>query len=116
MTGEMHESEVTRDEWPLHFAISDALGGEVRPFDHYQGPYIAVGGDVRVGGGPYAYCPRISGVVRLWVMSDDGAGFSIWNEDTEIESQSYPYLYDDEFDAANAVAAAMETLAPVETA
>lgn len=41
MTGEMHSSEVTRESYPLHFAIADALGGEVRPFDQYQGPYVS---------------------------------------------------------------------------
>ena len=44
MTGEMHKSEVTREAFPTHFAIADALNGEVRPFDQYQGPYVSVFG------------------------------------------------------------------------
>lgn len=40
MTGEMSQSEVTREAYPLHFAIADRLGGEVRAFDQYQGPYV----------------------------------------------------------------------------
>lgn len=38
-TGEM--SHVDPDEWPIHKEVADALGGELRPFDQYQGPYIA---------------------------------------------------------------------------
>lgn len=38
-TGEM--SDVDPDEWPIHKKVADALGGELRPFDQYQGPYIA---------------------------------------------------------------------------
>lgn len=38
-TGEM--SEVIPEEWPVHKEVADALGGELRPFDQYQGPFIA---------------------------------------------------------------------------
>ncbi len=38
-TGEM--SHVDPDEWPVHKEVADALGGELMPFDQYQGPYVA---------------------------------------------------------------------------
>gem|GEM_PF-2110802 len=38
MAGEMRQ--VNPDEWPTHKAVADALGGRLRPFDEYQGPYI----------------------------------------------------------------------------
>ena len=62
MTGEMHYSEVTRDEYPWHFAIADALGGTVEPFDHYQGPYVRVDG------------------CRVWICSDDGEAGTVFAE------------------------------------
>lgn len=39
MAGEM--TCVHSGEWPTHKAVADALGGRLRPFDQYQGPYIA---------------------------------------------------------------------------
>ena len=39
MAGEVRQ--VNPDEWPTHKAIADAVGGRLRPFDQYQGPYIA---------------------------------------------------------------------------
>lgn len=41
MTGEMSREEVTPEAYPLHFAIADALGGSVHPFDQYQGPFVS---------------------------------------------------------------------------
>lgn len=41
MTGEMHSSELTKDsEWGPMVRLAEELGGEIRPFDQYQGPYI----------------------------------------------------------------------------
>lgn len=40
MTGEMSQADCTRGEYPLHFAAARALGGKVKPFDVYQGPYV----------------------------------------------------------------------------
>jgi hypothetical protein len=46
MTGEMHRIDQDTgidsngDGWPLHLAIAKHTGGELRPFDVYQGPYI----------------------------------------------------------------------------
>jgi len=31
---------VNAAEWPTHKAVADALGGRLRPFDQYQGPYV----------------------------------------------------------------------------
>ena len=79
MTGEM--VTVVREEWPIHAAIAEAVGGELKPFDVYQGPYIVVGKDVRVGKPPYQLAPKGLGVVRLWVGFD-----YVYREDTdEIE-------------------------------
>mgnify|MGYP001567463141 CR=1 FL=1 len=33
-------AEVTRESYPLHFAVADKLGGKVGAFDQYLGPYI----------------------------------------------------------------------------
>ena len=40
MTGEMSREEVTREAYPIHFALADELKGTVEPFDQYQGPYV----------------------------------------------------------------------------
>lgn len=49
MTGEMCRAEVTREAYPLHFALADAFqGATVAPFDQYQGPYVSVPGHGRV--------------------------------------------------------------------
>jgi len=92
-TGEMSQAELDangREEWPLHYAIADALGGTVQPFDQYQGPYISVGGDLRVGEGPYAAAPQLPGVVRLWISTDDGVEGIVYNEENEKQSSPFP--------------------------
>jgi len=38
MAGEM--TCVDSSAWPTHKAVADALGGQLRPFDQYQGPYV----------------------------------------------------------------------------
>lgn len=58
MTGEMSRDDVTRDAFPLHFAIADALGGTVHPFDVYQGPYVLAQGH------------------RLWLIGNGRYGFT----------------------------------------
>ena len=82
MTGEMHESEVTREAYPTHFAIADAVNGTVRPFDQYQGPYVS------------------AAKARLWLCSDDGYLATVYNEYGERESFQFPY--DDETAAVDA--------------
>lgn len=96
MTGEMHASEVTRENFPLHFAIAAALGGEVKPFDQYQGPYVVIGSDVRAGAPPYAVAPLHLGVVRLWLSGHmvDGFGF-VYNEASEKTSKPFPLYQED---------------------
>jgi hypothetical protein len=68
MTGEMSASEVTREAYPIHFAIADALGGEVRPFDQYQGPYVRIPARGRARS------------TKLWlVYTFDGAAFRVYD-------------------------------------
>ena len=89
MTGEMTQSEVTREAYPLHFALADAFDGEVRAFDQYQGPYVRS----RIG--------------TLWIQpheSWDGI-FQVWNEHTEKLSEPFPFGADAEW----VVSAATET-------
>jgi hypothetical protein len=74
-TGEMSQAELDqngRQEWPLHFAIADALGGVVKPFDQYQGPYVEL--------------PEEG---RLFIYSEDGAEGVVWNEDTKQSSEPF---------------------------
>lgn len=42
MTGEMSQFDADHgEEWALHRSIARAIGGKVRAFDVYQGPYIS---------------------------------------------------------------------------
>jgi len=86
MTGEMHASEVIRENFPLHFAIAAALGGEVKPFDQYQGPYILTKG------------------ACLWLCTDHDQGPSefatIYNEATKQSSAEFPLWGPDEVELA----------------
>ncbi len=101
MTGEMYASDVTAAEYPIHFAIARELGGQVKPFDVYQGPYVVIGADLRAGSDPYAFAPRGLGIVRLWLCSEgDGPLCTIYNESTD--KQSEPFWYDDEIGAVEA--------------
>lgn len=92
MTGEMYS--VDPAEWPVHKAIADALGGELKPFDQYQGPYVLIGQDALVGSKPYQVA--LPGPCRLWVMLG-----TVWREDTRQESE--PFL---SWDIGGAVEAA----------
>ena len=84
MTGEMHESEVTSEAYPIHFAIANEIGGTVRPFDQYQGPYIL----------------SAKGH-RLWLcMEDNGPIATVYNERTD--SKSDPFHLEDTEAATNA--------------
>ncbi|KKL90032.1 hypothetical protein LCGC14_1908670 [marine sediment metagenome] len=90
MTGEMFKSDVTPEAYPIHFAIAEALGGTVQPFDQYQGPYVLIGDDIRCGNEPYAVAPRGLGVVRLWI-TEDSRGPVVYNEANE---KTAPFPYD----------------------
>jgi len=88
-TGEMSKAELAasgREEWPWHYAIADALGGTVEPFDQYQGPYIDVPGEG-----------------RLFINSEDGSSAVVWNEKTKKSSEPF-------FEDNGAVDAALEVL------
>lgn len=76
MTGEMSwirqdGEDSNGDSWEVHAAIARELGGTLRPFDVYQGPFIAL---------PHA---------ALWVTSDDGAFGRVFNERTEALSEPF---------------------------
>jgi hypothetical protein len=76
MTGEMSKQDVTRDAYPLHFAIARALNGRVEPFDVYRGPYIRIGHD------------------RIWIADHEKlTNYAvIWNETTgETSSMFWPH-------------------------
>jgi len=97
MTGEMGRIDpITGEEpdgtvWPIHAAIAKALGGEVMPFDQYQGPYIVIGEGVRISNPPV---PRHLGFVCLWVGED-----YIYREDTDTTAI---FFLDDIEDAVRA--------------
>jgi hypothetical protein len=81
-TGEMSRGDVTREAYPAHFAIAEALGGTVEPFDVYQGLYV----DTKFG--------------RLFISMEDGGMATVWNEANTNESNAF--FYDDENSAVDA--------------
>ena len=88
VTGETPDGEV----YSLHAAIAKAVGGTIQPFDVYQGPYVLVGNDVRLGDRPYQYAPRGLGVVRLWVSPDEEWPdylVHVYREDTDTLSDYF---------------------------
>ena len=93
MTGEMSREDVSREEFPLYFAIADAVGGTVEPFDVYQGPYISTDkGD-------------------LWMVPDDKwpeYEVRIYNQRTE--ARSFPFNIHQDDSALFAVMAAQSVL------
>ncbi len=110
MTGEMSyinpETGVDSNGecWPIHLAIANAIGGTLKPFDVYQGPYIVIGGDLTVGNSPYKVPLQRLGIIRLWICPDnEGIMLELYREDTE---ESIPFWnYEDD-----AVEAAIELL------
>lgn len=90
MTGEMSKAVVTRENYPWHFAIADALGGTVEPFDKYQGPYVQ------------------SEKGRFWIMSEDGVTCQVYNEVNGKSSKPYwPHWKSSEYENKMAVNAAL---------
>lgn len=94
VTGEMHSinqdgTDSNGDVWATHAAVAHAVGGTLEPFDAYQGPYIAVGHDLRVGQPPYAVPVRGLGMIRLWLVTDDGIEGRVYREDTDTQSESF---------------------------
>src|SRR5271157_1659956 len=84
------QDSVTREEYPVWFTIADALGGEVEPFDVYQGPYISVPGEDG----------------RLFIITTDGLSAQVWNEKTNAISDEF--LADSENEAVDAALSVME--------
>jgi hypothetical protein len=107
-TGEMTQDEADNpQEWPLHHAIAEALGGTVRAFDQYQGPYVLLGAEIR-GEGVYAPATPMPGVTRLWINTEDGIEGTVYNE--ENERSSTPFLLNAPGAEQEAVSAAEEVL------
>ena len=110
MTGEMyHIDPVTGKEpdgtiWEYHAAIAKAVHGTIRPFDQYQGPYVVVGPDLRVGDAPYEVAPTHLGIIRLWLVAGVDDIPCVYREDTG--KMSGPC-----FDAQEAAEAAIELMA-----
>lgn len=95
MTGEMgfidqDGNDCNGDCYSTHAAIAKALNGTLKPFDVYQGPYISIGDDVRLGSAPYAIAPRLPGIVRLWIEVVDDVFARVYNEDTCNTSFEFP--------------------------
>jgi len=98
MTGEMIyiDQETGEDQdgnvWIYHLAIAKALGGTLKPFDMYQGPYIVFGEDLTAGNSPYAMPIQGLGIIRLWITSDGSLTdmFSIYREDTDESIPFWP--------------------------
>jgi len=96
MTGEMYQIdpvtavEPDGTEWPYHAAIAKAVSGVVKPFDQYQGPYVAIGPDPKAGRPPYDVCLPNLGAVRLWLVEDDGLA-RVYREDTDTFSSPFEY-------------------------
>lgn len=103
MTGEMAYinpktgEDSNGDIWEIHLAVAQAVNGELKPFDSYQGPYIVVGGDLTVGSSPYAIPVQHLGIVRLWIGYDEDGMPSVYREDTD---QSAQFLCEDDIDGA----------------
>lgn len=79
MAGEMTKEEVTKDAYPFHFAVAKSLGGSVKPFDQYQGPYV------------YAY-----GFGRFWLNMEDGESpYCYWYNDYTGKKSEPFYAYEE---------------------
>lgn len=77
MTGEMSREEVTRENYPMHFAIADAFAGSVKPFDQYLGPYIL-----------------LPDAEKLWIqLHSDNYQLVVFNDgNDEISTPFPPYI------------------------
>ena len=101
MAGEMYfinqdGTDSDGEIWQTHADIAKAINGRLEPFDKYQGPYIVVGKDLRMGATPYSVPVRHLGIVRLWLVpaEDQPDDFTqIYREDTNKLSE--PFLWCD---------------------
>ena len=94
MTGEMWtitQDGVDQDgeTWDIHAAVARSVGGTLQPFDVYQGPYILVGKDRRVGERPYRV--TLPGPCRLWITADENDTGTVYREDTGASACWWPY-------------------------
>lgn len=97
MTGEMSHIDQNGldsngETWEMHAAVAKALGGELRAWDVYQGPYI-----------------KIPGAGPIWLYSENGHEGIAYREDTDKKSDSFPLYgeYSDDL-AINAVAGLLD--------
>ena len=95
MTGEMSKADVTREAYPIHFAIADALGGDVRPFDVYQGPYVYVPARGRMR------------ARKFWLISEDGFDARIYDEISDRQSPRFFVFADSPADYVTELCASM---------
>lgn len=88
VTGEDSDGNV----WFIHAMIAKLTGGQVTPFDMYQGPYVAIGGDLTAGLSPYAIPVKLPGIVRVWVQAslEDVDAIVLYREDTKMAS--FPFF------------------------
>jgi hypothetical protein len=76
MAGEMSKDDLNKEEYPLHFAVAEKLGGTVEPFDVYQGPYVSLPGR------------------RLFLMPDpEDESFGLWYDTVRHEMTDSFRLY-----------------------
>ena len=122
MTGEMYHidqdgKDDSGNEWEMHAAIAKALRADgydatLQPFDQYQGPYILVGKDIRVGASSYALAVQNMGVIRLWLTpADTEDQYSetevvVYREDADTISE--PFWWND---TESAIDCALELMA-----
>ena len=106
MTGEMSyinpETGIDSngEEWPIHLAIAKAVNGTLKSFDSYQGPYIAIGNDVKVGNPPYEIPINHLGCVRLWVCYENDYTSCVYREDIDKSVYFDTYIEDCAIEAA----------------
>lgn len=94
MAGEMSQADVTREGFPLHFAIADWCKGEVRAFDVYQGPYVR------------------SKLGQFWIVGHESGECTVYNGRNRKESARFwPHWQEDEMATELAVSAAEEVVA-----
>lgn len=70
MTGETHETELTAENFPIHFAVAKEFEGTVHLFEQYpaQGPFIMVPGPH--AGTRFFLHSAVDGIVVCWFDED----------------------------------------------
>jgi|TARA_R100001530_G_C4231517_1_gene132776 hypothetical protein len=85
MTGEMSwinqdGEDSNGDEWRTHAAVAKAVGGTLRPFDVYQGPYISL----PKGGRLWLGC--LDGIEGTFYIDGDDQPFGAFLMEDDIEA------------------------------